>query len=70
MGGLTLTLFDIDGTLICGAGEGRGAMVQAATELFGRPDMFDHLSFAGAVDDQIVFRALDSVGIPPTDSPA
>ncbi|MGB0638726.1 MAG: HAD family hydrolase [Myxococcota bacterium] len=66
MGGLTLTLFDIDGTLICGAGEGRGAMVQAATELFGRPDMFDHLSFAGAVDDQIVFRALDSVGIPPT----
>lgn len=66
MGGLTLTLFDIDGTLIRGAGEGRGAMVQAATELFGRPDMFDHLSFAGAVDDQIVYRALDSVGIPPT----
>lgn len=66
MAGLTLTLFDIDGTLIRGAGEGRAAMVQAATELFGRPDMFDNLSFAGAVDDQIVFRAIESVGIPPT----
>ena len=66
MAGLTLVLFDIDGTLIRGAGEGRGAMVQAATELFGRADMFDSLSFAGAVDDQIVYRALEQVGIPPT----
>jgi phosphoglycolate phosphatase-like HAD superfamily hydrolase len=66
VGGLTLALFDIDGTLIRGAGEGRRAMVQAATELFGRSDMFDHLSFAGAVDDQIVYRALKSVGISPT----
>ena len=30
MAGLTLALFDIDGTLIRGAGEGRGAFVKVA----------------------------------------
>jgi phosphoglycolate phosphatase-like HAD superfamily hydrolase len=64
--GVTLALFDIDGTLLRGAGEGRGAMARTAGELFGCPDMFEHLSFAGAVDDQIVHRALEAAGLPPT----
>ena len=66
MEGLTLTLFDIDGTLLCGEGSGRKAMVQAAGELYGRPDMFDDLSFAGGVDSSIVPAAIAGVGLPPT----
>lgn len=66
MARLTLALFDIDGTLLRSAGGGRGAMAQAASSLFGRPDLFDDLSFAGAVDNEIVARALANAGIPPT----
>ncbi len=66
MGGLSLVLFDIDGTLLRSGGSGRGAMSLAAGERFGRPDMFDAVSFAGAVDSEITARALTSVGIPPT----
>jgi phosphoglycolate phosphatase len=66
MGGLSLALFDIDGTLLRSAGGGRGAMSMAAAEHFGRPDLFDELSFAGAVDGEIAARALARAGIPPT----
>ena len=66
MGGLSLCLFDIDGTLLRSAGGGREAMSMAAAERFGRPDLFDDLSFAGAVDDEIAARALERAGIPPT----
>jgi len=66
MDGVTLVLFDIDGTLLRSGGSGRGAMSQAAAELFGRPDLFDGLSFAGAVDSSIVARALAAAGLPPT----
>ena len=53
MANLTLVLFDIDGTLLNSGGSGRGAMSKAAGELFGRGDMFDDLSFAGAVDSSM-----------------
>jgi phosphoglycolate phosphatase len=66
MAEVTLVLFDIDGTLLRSGGSGRGAMSQAAAELYGRPDMFDGLSFAGAVDSSIVARALESAGFPST----
>ena len=66
MAGITLVLFDIDGTLLRSGGSGRGAMSQAAAELYGRPDLFDQLSFAGAVDSSIVARALDAGGLPAT----
>jgi len=66
MGAVTLVLFDIDGTLLRSRGSGRGAMAQAAGELFSRPDLFDGLSFAGAVDLQIVSRALAQGGLAPT----
>ncbi len=66
MGGVTLVLFDIDGTLLRSGGGGRGAMSAAAAHLFGRPDLFDDLSFAGAVDSGIVGRALHLGGLPPT----
>ena len=65
MAKLTLVLFDIDGTLLNSGGSGRGAMSKAADELFGRGDMFDDLSFAGAVDSSIVPRAMRLSGIPP-----
>ena len=63
---MTLVLFDIDGTLVRCGGSGASAMAQAAGELYGRYDMFDGLSFAGAVDLSIVSTALESVGIPAT----
>jgi len=66
MGGLNLVLFDIDGTLLRSGGGGRGAMSEAAAERFGRPDLFDGVSFAGAVDSEITARALASADIPPT----
>ena len=64
MESVTLTLFDIDGTLLCGEGSGRGAMIQAASELFNRPDIFDNLSFAGGVDSSIVRTAIAGAGLP------
>lgn len=67
MGGVTLVLFDIDGTLLRSGGSGRRAMQQAADELFYQPDMFASLSFAGAVDSQIVRLALEGAGIPASD---
>jgi len=66
MGPVSLVLYDIDGTLLNSGGRGRAAMAAAASDLFGRPDMFDDLSFAGAVDSGIVARALFEAGIPPT----
>ncbi len=62
----TLVLFDIDGTLITTEGAGRAAMGEAAGRLFGRPDLFSRLSFAGAIDSEIVARALASGGLAPT----
>ena len=66
MAPLRLVLFDIDGTLLRSGGTGRTAMSQAAAELFGRPDLFDGLSFAGAVDSSIVAVALELGQLPPT----
>ena len=66
MGGVDLVLFDIDGTLLNSGGRGRAAMIASASALFGRPDLFDELSFAGAVDSGIVARAMYSAGIAPT----
>lgn len=57
-----LVLFDIDGTLLKTGGAGREAMVVAMDRLFGRPDAFDGVSFAGAVDPGIVGEALDRIG--------
>ena len=63
---ITLVLFDIDGTLIRSGGSGRWAMSAAAGELFGCPEMFEGLSFAGAVDSGIVAHAMAAAGIDPT----
>jgi len=66
MAGIDLVLYDIDGTLLRSGGAGRGSMQQAARELFGVEDMFEGLSFAGAVDSQIVRQAMAASGLPPT----
>lgn len=64
--GSTLVLFDIDGTLVSTNGAGRAAMAMAAGRVFGKPDLFEGLSFAGSIDNEIVSRALALAGIPPT----
>jgi phosphoglycolate phosphatase len=66
MARLTLVLFDIDGTLMRTEGAGRAAMARTAQQLFGRPDLFDALSFAGSVDLDILHRAFSAAGIAPT----
>lgn len=63
---MTLILFDIDGTLLRTNGTGREAMSLTAAQLFNRPDMFDAVSFAGAVDSGVVAMAMRSCGIVPT----
>ncbi len=63
---MNLVLFDIDGTLLRTGGAGRAAMVEAMRALHGRPDAFDDLSFAGAVDPAIVSVALRRAGVEPT----
>ena len=63
---MTLVLFDIDGTLLRCGGTGASAMAQAAGELYGRFDMFDGMSFAGAVDSSIVRKAMMLSGLPVT----
>lgn len=63
---MSLVLFDIDGTLLRSGGAGRAAMVEAMDALYGRPDAFDGVSFAGAVDPGIVSEALARVGVAPT----
>ena len=66
MGAVDVVFFDIDGTLLRSAGGGRAAMAQAAQERFDRPGLFDHVSFAGAVDGEITARALAAAGLAPT----
>lgn len=62
---MTLALFDIDGTLMRSGGAGREAMVMAATEVFGRPDAFEGVSFAGSLDPSILRDALARIGQQP-----
>ena len=63
---MILSLFDIDGTLLRTQGLGRAAMIEAATVVLGRPDAFDQVSFAGAVDSGAVSAAIQGVGIDPS----
>ncbi len=63
---MNLVLFDIDGTLLRTEGAGRAAMVESMTTLYGRPDAFDGVSFAGGMDPDLVGGALRRVGVEPT----
>jgi phosphoglycolate phosphatase-like HAD superfamily hydrolase len=49
-----LILFDIDGTLVLTGGAGARAMASAFADVFGLPDTFGTLNFAGRTDAWIV----------------
>jgi phosphoglycolate phosphatase-like HAD superfamily hydrolase len=49
-----LILFDIDGTLVLTGGAGARAMTRAFEEVFGLPDTFGSINFAGRTDAWIV----------------
>ena len=49
-----LILFDIDGTLVLTGGAGARAMAAAFADVFGLPDTFGTLNFAGRTDAWIV----------------
>ncbi len=58
-------LFDIDGTLIDSGGAGGRALVRAAREHFGRPEI-DRVPFHGRTDRGIMSEMLENAGIAAT----
>ncbi len=63
----TVLLFDIDGTVITGAGTGRRAISRAFLSAHGRADACDHFSFSGMTDRAIVRGGLQAIGAPATE---
>ncbi len=63
---MRLFLFDVDGTLIDGAGSGRRALERAFAEVFGLPrvpDVQGQVTFNGALDGQIHRQMAAHLGI-------
>lgn len=60
----TVLLFDIDGTLIDGAGSGRRAMELGFRAIVGRDDVLHEVAFAGMTDRAIVRAGLRRAGVP------
>jgi len=58
-------LFDIDGTLLNPAGEGRGYLSQALIEVFGTAGPIESYPMAGMTDWQIVTDLMTEAGIAP-----
>src|SRR6266850_2850608 len=61
--GVTIVLFDIDGTLLTTAGAARAAFARGLTEAAGRPINPDGYSFSGRTDPQIARDILTSHGL-------
>jgi phosphoglycolate phosphatase len=55
-GGLTLVLFDIDGTLLDTHGAGRQSFINALAAVFGWQDDIGYIQFAGATDLDVLAR--------------
>src|SRR5881296_761707 len=61
--GVTIVLFDIDGTLLTTAGAARAAFTRGLSEAAGRPINPDGYSFSGRTDPQIARDILSSHGL-------
>src|SRR6266850_3191503 len=61
--GVTVVLFDIDGTLLTTAGAARAAFTRGLSEAAGRPISPDGYSFSGRTDPQIARDILTSHGM-------
>src|SRR6267142_5887076 len=61
--GVTVVLFDIDGTLLTTAGAARAAFTRGLSEAAGRPISPDGYSFSGRTDPQIARDILSSHGL-------
>src|SRR5206468_2061783 len=61
--GVTVVLFDIDGTLLTTAGAARAAFTRALSEAAGRPISPDGYSFSGRTDPQIARDILARNGV-------
>jgi len=61
--GITVVLFDIDGTLLTTAGAARAAFTRALSEAAGRPISPDGYSFSGRTDPQIARDILSRHGV-------
>jgi phosphoglycolate phosphatase len=66
--GLTILLFDIDGTLIHSGGAGVRAMTRAFLDVFGVPDALSGISLPGRTDAVIISDTLARFGISATRS--
>jgi phosphoglycolate phosphatase-like HAD superfamily hydrolase len=58
-----LYLFDIDGTLLNSGGAGSASMAIAFEKVFGVPDGFATVDFAGRSDLAIITDALEAIGV-------
>lgn len=58
----TVLLWDIDGTLITTGGAGRRAIERAFADVYGRPDAFAKVNFAGMTDRAIVRAGFAAIG--------
>jgi phosphoglycolate phosphatase-like HAD superfamily hydrolase len=65
--GVTIVLFDIDGTLLTTAGAARAAFARGLTEAAGRPITPDGYSFSGRTDPQIARDILSGHGLSETE---
>src|SRR5436309_12844677 len=61
--GVTVVLFDIDGTLLTTAGAARAAFTRALSEAAGQPISPDGYSFSGRTDPQIARDILSRHGV-------
>src|SRR6267142_7057544 len=61
--GVTIVLFDIDGTLLTTAGAARAAFARGLSEAAGRPIDPDGYSFSGRTDPQIARDILAAAGV-------
>lgn len=62
----TVTLFDIDGTLIVTGGTGRRSVNRAFSKLYGRSDACDAFGFDGMTDRLIARMGLEAIGVEAT----
>jgi phosphoglycolate phosphatase-like HAD superfamily hydrolase len=62
MGGPTVLLFDVDGTLLLTGGAGRRSMDRAFREVTGHANVFDGFRFGGMTDLGIVRAGLSQLG--------
>jgi phosphoglycolate phosphatase-like HAD superfamily hydrolase len=67
MTGITVVLFDIDGTLLDMRGAGRKSFIRALKSVFGWDDDIRYINFAGNTDHNVLQQVMEKHGRTPID---